>query len=250
MSTYGELASMCLDQLKLVSDDSHFQKEHVLFLLDKFRAFILKKQYNDIKKEIPESNFQTVCLDLEQVDAFEGDTCGGKGYLRSKQEIPNMLPIGGTKVSTMDYFQSRLSYVSRERFKYVGNNKYLKNTIYSTIGPDSHLYLKSNNPQAYHLCKAKVTGIFEDGAKAAELSCDDNSTEDTCDVMDKNFPIEEALIPVIIESIVTLLSGTVYKPKDSENNASDDLDRIANYLARNLKKGWERDGGSSTISGL
>ena len=238
MSTYGELTSMCLDSLKVVSDDSHFQKEHIIFLLDKFRSFILKKQYTDIKKEIPESNYQTICLDLEKTSGFDGDC--SKSYLKSVQEIPDMLPIGNMKVSTKDYFQGNISYVNRERFKYTGFNKYLKNMIYSTTGPDSHLYLKSNNPQAYHLCKVQMTGIFEDSSKAAELSCEGNE-DGSCDIMDKGFPLEEGLIPTLIEGVVNLLSGIVYKPKDKVNDSNDDLDSMARFLARNLKKNWERD---------
>ena len=238
MSTYRELVSMCLDTLKVVSDDSHFQKEHIIFLLDKFRAFILKKQYTDIKKEIPESNYQTICLDLEKSNAFNGEC--GNNYLKSTQKIPDLLPLGNTKISTMDYFQGNISYVSRERFKYAGYNKYLKNMIYSTIGPDSYLYLKSANPQAYHLCKTQLTGIFEDSSKAAELSCEGNE-DGACDVLDKAFPLEEGLIPTLIEGVVNLLSGAVYKPKDVINDSNDDLDSIARFLARNLKKSWERD---------
>lgn len=241
MNTYREVTYMVLDQLKLISDDSFFQPEHVIFLLDKYRGFILKKTYEDIKKEIPESNYQTICLDLEQVPTYEGDTCSGKGYLRSIQEIPEMMTVGSTKINTMDYFQGNITYVSRERFRYVGSNKYLQNIIYGTIAPDEHLYIKSNNPQAYYLNKVKVTGIFEDSAKAAELSCDGNDEDAACDVLDKNFPLEEALIPTVIELIVKELSGVIYKPADNENNANDDLSRLATYLARNLKKGWERD---------
>lgn len=242
MSTYREIIYTVLDCLKLASDDSFLQPEHVAFLLDKWRGAILAQQYKDIKKEIPESNYQTICLDLEQVPTFEGDTCGGKGYLKSTQEIPNMLTLGNTKISTMDYFSiNNITYVNRERFKYVGNNKYLQNIIYGTLGPDEHLYVKSNNPQAYYLNKVKVTGIFEDSAKAAELSCDDNNDETKCDILDRDFPLEEALIPQLINNIVQELSGVIYKPADKGNDADDDLSKIANYLARNLKKGWERD---------
>lgn len=241
MSTYREIIYTVLDCLKLASDDSFFQPEHVAFLLDKWRGAILAQQYKDIKKEIPESNYQTICLDLEQVPAFEGDTCGGKGYLKSVQEIPYMLTLGNTKISTMDYFSiNNITYVNRERFKYVGNNKYLQNIIYGTLGPDEHLYIKSSNPQAYYLNKVKITGIFEDSAKAAELSCDENG-EEVCDILDRNFPLEEALIPQLINNIVQELSGVIYKPADKENDADNGLSKIANYLARNLKKGWERD---------
>lgn len=242
MSTYREIVYLILDELKLASDDSFIQPEHVIFLLDKYRGMLLYQKYENIKKEIPESNYQTICLDLEQVPAFEGDSCSGRGYLKSVQEIPNMMTLGNPKVSTLDYFLGNITYVNRERFKYVGNNKYLQNIIYSSLAPDEHLYIKSSNPQAYYLKKVKVTGIFEDSAKAEELSCDNDSEDETkCDVLDKNYPLEEDLIPQAIQLIVKELSGVIYKPADKTNDANDDLSRLATYLARNLKKGWERD---------
>lgn len=239
MTTYRELVNMVLDELKLISDDSIFQPEHVLFLLDKYRGFLLKQRYSDIKKEIPESNFQTICIDLEKVPAYQDDNCGGRGYLKSTKKIPDMMTIGGQKVSSYDYFQSKISYVNRERFKYVGDNKYLKNTIYSTIGPDSYLYIKSNNPQAYHLCKVKLTGIFEDSAKASELSCKGEDKE--CDVMDRNFPLEEALVPPMLELIIKELGGQKYQSEDKENNAADDLANIATYIRNQLANGRRSD---------
>lgn len=236
MSTYRQLTYMVLDELKIVSDDSHFQEEHVLFLLDKYRSLLLAQRYKDIRKEIPESNYQTICVDLKQVNAIDGTPCTGADYMKSLQEIPNMMQVGKQKISSLDYFQGNFAYTNNERFKYVGNNKYLKNQIYGTIAPDNHLYLKSSNPQMYYLEKVKVTGIFEDSSKAAELQCPDASGEKPCDVMDMEFPIEEALIPPMIELIVKELSGHAYQPADNENNATDDLDRLASYIARNMKE--------------
>ncbi len=242
MSTYREITFTILDELKLASDDSFIQPEHVIFLLDKYRGMLLYQKYENIKKEIPESNYQTICLDLEAIPAYEGDTCAGRGYLRSVQEIPNMMTLSNPKVSTMNYFMGSINYINRERFKYVGSNQYLQNMIYASLAPDEHLYLKSNNPQAYYLKKVKLTGVFEDSAKAEELACDKDS-EDTskCDILDKNYPLEEDLIPQAIQLIVKELSGVIYKPADKTNDANDDLSRLATYLARNLKKGWERD---------
>lgn len=242
MSTYREITFTILDELKIASDDSFIQPEHVIFLLDKYRGMLLYQKYENIKKEIPESNYQTICLDLEVVPAYEGDTCAGKGYLRSVQEIPNMMTLSNPKVSTMNYFMGNINYINRERFKYVGSNQYLQNMIYASLAPDEHLYLKSNNPQAYYLKKVKLTGVFEDSAKAEELACDKDS-EDTskCDILDKNYPLEEDLIPQAIQLIVRELAGVIYKPADKTNDANDDLSRLATYLARNLKKGWERD---------
>lgn len=225
MSTYRELVYLVLDELKVISDDSHIQEEHVLFLLDKYRAFLLKQRYADIKKEMPESNLQTICLDLEEVGAFEGDPCGGT-YLRSVQKIPYALTIYNPKVSTMDYFSGNITYINRDRFKYVGGNRFLQNTIYSTIAPNEHLYLRSANVQYKHLEKVRLTGVFEDSSKAAELSCEDS--DEPCDVMDKTFPLEEALIPVMVELIVKELGGVIYRPEDKDNNADDDMSRVGN----------------------
>lgn len=232
MSTYRQLVYMVLDELKIKSDDSHFQEEHIIFLLDKYRAFILKQRYSDIRKEIPESNYQTICVDLNRVSAINGEACTGLDYMKSIQEIPHFIPVGEQKVSSVDFFQGNFIYTNNERFKYVGENKYLKRQIYSTIAPDSHLYLKGNNPQLYYLERVKITGIFEDSAKAAKLQCDDT----VCDVMDMVFPLEEALIPPVIDMIIKDLSNHLYQPSDEENNANDDLGKLANYIARNLKE--------------
>mgnify|MGYP007131985055 CR=1 FL=1 len=67
-----------------------------------------------------------------------------------------------------------------------------------------------------------MTGIFENPEEVAKLSCEDNE-EESCDILDKDFPLEEALVPVLIELCVKELSGAVYRPEDNRNNASDDL---------------------------
>ena len=232
---------MVLDELKIVSDDSHFQEEHVLFLLDKYRTFLLKQRYSDIRKEIPESNYQTICVDLKQVNAIDGTPCTGADYMKSLQEIPNMMQVGKQKISSLDYFQGDFAYTNNERFKYVGNNKYLKNQIYGTIAPDNHLYLKSSNPQMYYLEKVKVTGIFEESSKAAELQCPDADGNKVCDIMDMTFPLEESLIPPMIELIVKELGGQKYQAADKENNANDDLASLASYIRQQLANGRRSD---------
>lgn len=66
---------MTLDSLKLASDDSYFTAEHIIFLVSKIRSALLKQTYDNIKKEIPESNYQTICLDLEPSTGFEDNPC-------------------------------------------------------------------------------------------------------------------------------------------------------------------------------
>lgn len=225
MSTYRELVYLVLDELRLTSDDAMFNEEHVMFLLSKYRGFILKQQYKDVKKEIPESNYQTLCLDLIQVPAITGEPCEGGTYLRSKDKIPFLMSISTPRVYTGDYYQGDISYVSKERMKYVGYNRWLPNIIYASIGPDNYLYFKSFNPQYLYLKSARLTGIFEDPEKAAEFECERD--ESTCDPMDTKFPLEEALIPQVVELVVKELSRPEYLPEDSKNDASDNLAGIA-----------------------
>lgn len=223
MSTYRELTYMVLDELKLSSDDAQFTEDHVMFLLDNYRTFLLKQRYSDIKKYIPESNYQTICLDLIQVPAICGEPCEGETYLRSKEKIPFLMQIGTPRVYPTDYYQGEITYISRDRMRYIGYNKYLQNIIYCSLGPDNYLYFKSSNPQYLYLEKVRFTGIFQNSIEASNLQCPDDSGRTVCDPMDRVFPIESALVPPLIELVVKELGGSVYKPEDEENNAKDDL---------------------------
>ena len=226
MSTYKELVYMCLDELKLYSDDALYTEEHIMFLLGKYRTFLLKQRYSDIKKQIPESNYQTICLDLIEVPAISGEPCEGGSYLRSKEKIPFLMKIGNPRVYPIDYYQGEITYVSRDRMRYVGYNKYLQNIIYASLGPDNYLYFKSFNPQFLYLEKVRMTGIFEDTLAASELQCPDENGDIVCDVLDREFPIENALIPPLIQLVVEELTKAEYKPEDKENNSDDDLSEV------------------------
>ena len=226
MSTYKELIYMCLDELKLYSDDALYTEEHIMFLLGKYRTFLIKQRYSDVKKQIPESNYQTICLDLIEVPAISGEPCEGGSYLRSKEKIPFLMKIGNPRVYPIDYYQGEITYVSRDRMRYVGYNKYLQNIIYASLGPDNYLYFKSFNPQFLYLEKVRITGIFEDTLAASELQCPDENGDIVCDILDREFPIENALIPPLIQLVVEELTKAEYKPEDKENNSDDDLSEV------------------------
>lgn len=226
MSTFREIIYMILDEMKISTDDSYFTEDHIMYIINKYRALILKQRYSDIKKQIPESNYQTICLDLIEVPAITGEPCEGGSYLRSKEKVPFLMQIGVPKIYPIDYYQGEITYVSRERMRYVGYNKYLKNIIYASIGPDNYLYFKSFNPQYLYLEKARMIGIFEDTLAASELQCPDKSGNIVCDVLDREFPIENALIPPLIQLVVEELTKAEYKPEDKENNSDDDLSNV------------------------
>ena len=228
---------MCSDQLKLSSDDTFFTNDHILYLLKRYRGLYLSQKYKDVRKEIPESNYQTICLDLIQVPAISGEPCEGGTFLRTKNKIPSLLTIGDAKVYLIDYYIGDITMVSRERMKYVGHNRWLQNIIYCSIAPDGYMYFKSSNPQYLHLENVRMTGIFEDIDEVEELSCD---KESSCDILDRKFPIEEALIPQLIDTVVKFMTSGLYKPEDDDNNAKDDLATLMQFLRNNMKSNLQK----------
>ena len=202
MSTYRELTYMVLDELKGISDDFTYTEDHVIFMLVRYRATLLKQRYgNDPRKDIPQSNFQDLKMNLIPAPAISGVTCEGGNYLRTTEKLPDLL-------------------VSKERIRYVGYNKWLKPFGYATIGSDNYLYIKYFNPQTAYLKNVTVSGIFENAEEASELT---EEGQCNCDVLDRKFPIEESMVSPLIDAVVRELAGAAYRPKDEDNNAKDDL---------------------------
>lgn len=240
-----ELVYMVLDLAKAASsDDSFFTEEHVVFLCKKYRSFLIKKEQDKEKSTTDiasEFEYQQICLDLEQVPAIDGEPCTGGYYLRSTKALPKILEGNQPKVYPIDYYQGvNIAYVSRDRMRYVGTNKYLQNIIYVSLGPDNHIYLNSSNPLFLYLKKLRMSAIFEDFDDAAGLLCDDAGCNCSCDVLDEEFPIREYLVPTLIELVVKELTGAIYKPTDTQNNANDDLSDLVSFIRRNTKSNLQK----------
>lgn len=224
MATLKELTYMVLDKLKLSSDDSYFNEEHVAFLIGKYRGFLLKQTYKGANAIIPESNYQTISFTLTQVPAIAGVVCECGEFLKTIDKVPFML-MGNPKIYSNGNYTKEISYISRERMRYVGHNKWLKDIIYASLGTDDYIYLTSANPEFLNLKSIEITGIFEHPEQVGT----------TGDFMDAEYPIEEGLISQVIELVVKDLTGPSYKPEDSINNAEDDLSNLVAFLRRNVK---------------
>ncbi len=228
-----ELVYSILDLAKSsTSDDSYITEDHVIFLAKKYRSFLIKKEQDKEKSNTDiasEFEYQQICLDLEKVAAIDGEPCTGGYYLRTKEKIPKILEGIQPRVYPIDFYQGvNIVYVPRDKMRYVGTNKFLQNIIYISLGPDLHLYLNSSNPQFFYLKQLRMSAIFEDFDDAANLLCDDNGEDTSCDVLDETFPIRDYLVPPLIELVVKAINGSEYKLEDWKNNATDDLPKVAN----------------------
>lgn len=219
--TLRELVFMCMDEVKLNSDDSFYTEDHVVSLLNNYRSFVLKKELEKENKQLSSANGQTICLDL--IEVRDEDNPCGESMLRTEQTIPNLVNDCKVSLYPVNYFEGdHIIYTTMERMRYTTYNKWTKNLIYAAKGPDNYLYLKSSNPQYLYLEKLRMKAIFEDFESAAKYACDESGEELQCDILDMKFPIENALVPIVIELVVKELIGVKYQPRDTQNNAADD----------------------------
>ena len=235
MYTYNHAVYMILDFLKISSDDAYYTPDHVLFLLNKYRAYVLKSKYEKTTDIPADSNYQTLHLDFDEVDRIEGHNCSGK-YLVSQGTLPDSVGVGTPMFAGKDLFQGDISFVTPQRFKYVGFDKWFKNITYATF-EGGKLYIKSCNPLAYYLKEGTYRDIFVDPLEAAadsgEYEVDENG--ELCNPMEVTFPLEDNLLPLVMQYVVKDLTGGIYKPKDDENNADDDLSKLAAFIKNYIK---------------
>lgn len=236
MATYRELAYAVSDFSKTISDDSIITIDHIIFLMGKYRNYILNSTYSTLKKVISDSNYQTICLDLEQCSRGV-DFCGKEDVLVSTSPVPFTLTLGAKTVyPQVGFMYGRINFVNNMKFKYSGNNKFFTKEIYATIGPDGRLYLKSSNKDFLNLSKVSMTAIFSEPEKAAVMECasgcSNDKCVDNCDILDKHFPLDDSFLPTLMQLVVRDITGAAWKAKDDDNNANDDLARFANVLSQ------------------
>lgn len=246
MTTYKEAIYMCLDLLKGTSDDFSFTEEHIAYLLDKYRALLLKQRYgNKRKKEIPYSNYQTISIKLEL------NTLEGNKYYTCKPvdgtTIPYTLQLGIPRISVVsdEYGDINLEYISRERLPFVGNNRYLQNIWYCSIDEQNRLLLKTSSIRIFedeidttdNTLTFRITALFENPRELAnEITFDSKTSEE----FDRVLPIEEGLITTLIELVVKSLASSVYLPEDDVNNSKDDNADMRAFISRNMKSNFAK----------
>lgn len=230
---------MVRDLLKLSSDDSYITSQHILFMLEKFRAYVLKSKYEDDEASVPDTNKSEITVELELIN----DNLGYSGIplLRSKEPIPSDMIFDYITVRTNKLTGNpNIVYVPFSRFPYVGNNKYLKNMIYWTIDDDNYILVKSCNPLFEYLREFKIEGVFESPMKVAERDCACKNLEVNYD--DVDFCLEDDLVQLVIQYVMNTFQNSIYKPQDEDNNTNDDLAGIAvrTPSERYRKQQWEK----------
>lgn len=237
MSTYRELIYIILDKVKESTDDSFFKEEHIAFLLDKYRPFLLKQRYADVRKSISQNNYSLLSMNIElQGNNFSpaanlaSYTTNGIIY-KTTTTVPRLVSFNdyieefkvlvNSSSDPYNQFVGDFSIVSPERFKFAGEKEWLKKFVYVTIGADYYLYLKVNDSDLILPNEVLLQGIIENPKKEVSRILPIVSS-----YLDMQYPLEDALVPPLLELVVKDIADGVYRPEDTINNATDDLGKV------------------------
>ena len=229
--TYRELVYMALDALKIHSDDAKFTEDHVIFLLNKYRAYTLYQKYSKTLDGVNNRNYQTLKVSMR---GNMGNRPGNGTYYFSEKEIPDILSIALPKVELSVFNSKEIVFTSENRLRYIGYNRFLPNIVYSCIGNDNKLCLKGKEDIVKTLTSINLYAVFSNPLEAYEFN------GGTMDILDREFPMEDVLVPSVLELVLKDLTNGIYKPADNTNDAQDALSDLAGFLRRNMKSQFQK----------
>lgn len=221
MITVREYIYNIKEKLKLTTDDSDITNNYIHHLLNIQRAYYIKQKFTDYRRSLPETIKQAITVDMELVDSTIGMTTNDK-ILRSKKVVPAFINLEGRadfiRILSRDFKTVPLSYVTFDRFPYVGNDKWNKGISYVTVGPDDKLYLKQGTGLGNATRLLVVNSIFENPEDAWMASLNYSST---INYLDTQYPISAELAKVAISEVVRELSQTLNIPEDNKNDSTE-----------------------------
>ena len=156
-------------------------------------------------------------------------------YKKSTERVPNLLTEKGVRVYPYTQFldNADIAFITEDRMRYVGYNKYLKNAVYATIH-DNYLYITSRILDQLELEDVFLSAVFEDAIETIK------AIKGNVDLLEEDFPMEDSLTSLLIQSVVKELLGAAYRPKDQQNNANDDLADMIAFMRRNMKSAYQK----------
>lgn len=233
MTTYKELVYMVLDELKAKSDDFYYTEDHIIFLLEKYRAFLLKQKYRTPKSVVLNSNYSYIeipaPLTLTAHILETSFSCEAIPIAQPKLTvIPNR---NDTKKEVI------FNYCTEDRRLFLRQSNYLKNMNYfyflnNKLVLDSGNKFFKDNHRLNLIARLKI--ILESPSKVYK------NLDDNADILDMVFPLEESLISPLLEMVVKDLTSAMFKPEDDINNGKDETGDLNKFMYQNSKSDLQK----------
>lgn len=209
-----------------LSDDMDLDERQIHFHVNTQRALIIREMLKNGGKLDSQLSQDLGCIELTEVEASECCEVDTDCYvLRTTNKLPQFIDnngsIGITRVGPVKKLSRPFSFVPYNQFLYSGEGKYNKNMIFATFY-NGYIYMKSNDPANELLGLFNVAGVLEDPTDAKYYNrCEGN---ETCYSNDQKYPVHGWMIPIIKERVLKQLLGSLQIPKDTSNDAKDNMD--------------------------
>lgn len=215
--TYRDLVYTVFDELKIVSDDSVWEVDHVVDMLNKYRALLFEQKYKGKWSEIPPQFLQELNVQLSPNSTFNNIV-----VKKSTIKIPDILNLSNSNIfsyakSSSNRFGDVISVVPSIRFESIGYGKYSNKLKYVTVYKDSYAYTKGITDNSF-----KLITVLDNPIDIVSF----NNMQIT-NTLDIQFPCEESLIQPIIRLCVDELGKANSIPSDMYNNGVDDHNIIS-----------------------
>ncbi len=216
------------EALKEYSDDSELSDSYIIYLYDIKRAKYIRQDINNSRRTIDLSVLQTLCLELEEVNANEcGVELTCETIIRTKRPIPIPLQLHTktalTRVAPADRISKPFNLITREKAVYATGAPF-PNAVYAFLHHDEHIYLTSEGDALNLLECINVTGVFENPLDLIQYStCCSCDTPAPCfDIATTDYPIQPHYVDIIRTEIVADLARLKVIKEDKINDSIDE----------------------------
>jgi hypothetical protein len=220
MATGYELIYDIRGRLGLNSDDSRFSNEYILFQVEKARAALIKRNFGKSYRQIPSSLIQPIEMELEMVS--DNDFSNLDAIIQTVDPLPTLIESAVLNMNMAfdggSYTDLKFILVDKERFPYVGKERYFPNLIYCTIGYDYRLKFKSQFNKYRLLSKVRggVIAMHPEDAWKYHPDYDTN-----VDFLTQEYPLDSETLFELSNIITNQLAPTLGIPLDKINNADE-----------------------------
>lgn len=201
MSTKRKLIYDIRERLELTTSSDEWTDEYLGHLVDLKRAMLLRERMNQNK---PFDYYRCgqlieVNVALQERIPFEV----GSTRITSLEQIPDIIGVDYLnryiKVTSRDYDNINFNYICSDRFRYVGENRYMQDQVYATVDVDNKLKLKSGANIEKNIRKMHMFAIFSEPEEAYKLLWNKKSS---LDFEDTEYPLDDRLEMLAIELII------------------------------------------------
>jgi len=236
MATLNEIAYDLISIVRpQLSDDNEIDLRQIKFWIRNQRSLWIRNELNR-KRTIDEEIIQTICADIEEVDA--SDCCDitiDCTILRSKKKIPKTIELHNknaiVRVGPVNRKGKPFSYIGYERVPWVGSGRFNSHMLYAFLY-NEYIHVLTNNPAYQDLKTIVIRGVFEDPATVSVFTDCDNQP---CYSDDDPYPIKSWMIPALKEAILKsnlMIEAQAEAIGDDSNNAASDVAPIASQRTR------------------